>query len=344
MTASIPLGSNAFVPTFEAQADFQVNFTRNPNRFALNQYVQVRPRNKTAGKFLKISTEEQARIVTSQDFIWPDGEDRPTGEAREFEFLDWSTTRYSESANVSYETSRTASWQIGVSNLQMHASRRMLARTNAVVTALTTSGNYTASTNYFASGTAQVGGAWTTTGNVQKGIQAATKQIAKATLSTVQPSDIVMVIGPDTANTLSQTTELKDYVKNYPMAFNFLTGTGAFGNAMNYGLPNNLWGVRVVVEDAVIVSTRKKSDRTFTSGYALGANKVVFVSRPGALVSELEGPNFSSVGLYVYDENDMKMEVFDEPKHHRNVYTLTDQFGASFVAPASAYYIADISS
>jgi hypothetical protein len=293
---------------------------------------------KTAGKFLRISTAEQARIVNEQDFRWPIGQDRPTGRLRGFDFLDWTTTRYGEDAALPHETVNVADWDVVRPHLSMHLSRRMLARTMAVLTELTTTTNYTTGTNYFATGTAQ-GQDWdASAGNIQKGIQQAQIAIGKATVSVVQPRDITMLCNPTTASLLAQTTEIQAYVKNNPVAPQFLEGD--YGD--NYGLPGRLWGVGVVVEDAVRVTTQEINDDTYTAGYALADNAVIFVSRPGGFMGADGAPSFSTIQLYVYAPNDMLVETLDEPSQHRTRVGITDQWGAKLVAPASAYYIANV--
>lgn len=84
-------GLNTFVPTFSAATgQIQIEFTRSPNKFALTRYAQLVPVQQMAGYYLRIDEEETARVVATQDQIWPLGEDRPTGINTDFDFVTYS--------------------------------------------------------------------------------------------------------------------------------------------------------------------------------------------------------------------------------------------------------------
>src|SRR5687768_414570 len=98
MAVGFPSGTNTFVPSFEASGKLVVGFSRNPNTFSVNKYVQVVPVNESVGYYLNLTAEEAARVVNSdlQDFIWPDNNAAPDGNwaLESFEFKKFATTRY----------------------------------------------------------------------------------------------------------------------------------------------------------------------------------------------------------------------------------------------------------
>jgi hypothetical protein len=147
--------------------------------------------------------------------------------------------------------------------------------------------------------------------------------------------DVMMVISPTVANLLSQTTEVRDYVKNYPAAMPFLQGSDTF--AM-YGLPPNLFGVQVVVDDSVRVTTRKGASST-TRQYIYG-NSAVFVSRPGGLIGVEGSTSFSTVQIMAFE--DMTVENWDDPKDRRIEGRVIDNSTTEVVAPVSGYLVADV--
>ena len=86
------------VPQFSAATGLvQAEFSRNPSRFALNRYARLVPVSKVQGYFLSIDEEEAMRIVTEQDYIWPDGNDAPEGEQVDNNWQTYACVRFAPS-------------------------------------------------------------------------------------------------------------------------------------------------------------------------------------------------------------------------------------------------------
>jgi hypothetical protein len=335
-------GLNTFVPTFSAATgQIQIEFTRSVNRFAITQYAQIVPVQAMSGYFLKVDEQETARVVNTQDFLWPLGEDRPTGINSDFQFTQFTAQRFQTSFHIPQETARQAQWDIVASHARIAAAKMMTHRSLRMATQLTTTSNYTSSgggQNYYATGTAISGGTYTATDGVQKIIRAAIERIVQNTVGAVSAKDILMVINPTTARLLASSDGVRDYVKNYPAALSFLKGDDTFAS---YGLPQSLFGLGgVVVDDTVRVSSRKGV--TDARGFFYGtsaAPSMVFVSRPGGLVGN-EGPSFSTATIFAYE--DMTVETLDDPWNRRIRGSVTDNSATVLTAPLSAVYIADI--
>jgi hypothetical protein len=217
----------------------------------------------------------------------------------------------------------------------------MTHRSFRMATQLTTSGNYTTGSNYFAAATDLVTGVnITSTDGVQQIIRAAIEKIVQNTVGAVSPKDILLIVNPITARILATSEGVRDYVKNYPAALSFLKGDDTFAA---YGLPQTLFGLGgVVVDDTVRVSTRKGGANT--RGFFYGTSTapgMVFVSRPGGLVGN-EGPSFSSATVFAYE--DMTVETLDDPWNRRVRGSVTDNSATVLTAPLSALYIADSNS
>jgi hypothetical protein len=336
-------GLNTFIPTFSAATgQIQIEFTRAVNRFPITQYAQIVPVQQMSGYYLRIDEEETARVVNTQDYQWPLGEDRPTGINSDIDWLQFTCQRFQSSFHIPQETARQAQWDVVASHARIAAAKMMTHRSLRMATELTTSGNYTTGSNYFAAATDLVTGVnITSTDGVQQIIRAAIEKIVQNTVGAVSPKDILLVVNPTTARILATSEGVRDYVKNYPAALSFLKGDDTFAA---YGLPQTLFGLGgVVVDDTTRVTTRKGNSspsRSFLYGTST-APGMVFVSRPGGLVGN-EGPSFSSATIFAYE--DMTVETLEDPWNRRVRGSVTDNSAAVLTAPLSALYIADANS
>lgn len=337
-------GLNTFIPTFSAATgQIQIEFTRAVNRFPITQYAQIVPVQQMSGYYLRIDEEETARVVNTQDYQWPLGEDRPTGINSDIDWLQFTCQRFQSSFHIPQETARQAQWDVVASHARIAAAKMMTHRSFRMATQLTTAGNYTTGSNYFAAATDLVSGLTggiTAADGVQQIIRAAIEKIVQNTVGAVSPKDILLIVNPTTARILATSEGVRDYVKNYPAALSFLKGDDTFAA---YGLPQTLFGLGgVVVDDTVRVSTRKGGANT--RGFFYGTSTapgMVFVSRPGGLVGN-EGPSFSSATVFAYE--DMTVETLEDPWNRRVRGSVTDNSATVLTAPLSALYIADANS
>ena len=335
-------GLNTYVPSTNALATgaLQVEFTRAVNTFPITKYAQIVPVNQMTGYYLRLNSDDNVRVVEANEFAWPLGNDRPVGKMNEHDFVAFSCNRFAYPFYIPNETVKQAAWDVVAQHARSKAQLAMTARSMRTATALTTSATFNAVGNYYATGTAISGAAWTaTTGaNIQKGIQTALQRISLSTGGAVRgETDVMMVISPTVANSLSQTPEVRDYVKNYPAALPFLQGAEVFAK---YGLPPNLFGVQVVVDDSVKVTTRKGASST-TRSFVYG-NSAVFVSRPGGLVGVEGSTSFATCQIFAFE--DMTVENWDDPKDRRIEGRVIDNSTSEVVAPVSGVLVADVTS
>jgi len=333
-------GLNTYVPSTNALATgaLQVEFTRAVNTFPITKYAQIVPVNQMTGYYLRLNSDDNVRVTDINEFAWPLGNDRPVGKMNEHDFVSFTCSRFAYPFYIPNETVKQAAWDVVAQHARAKAQLAMTARSMRTATALTTSATFNAVGNYYATGTAISGGAWTAASgnNIQKGIQTALQRIALATGGAVRGEiDVMMVISPTIANSLSQTAEVRDYVKNYPAALPFLQGSDTFAK---YGLPPNLFGVQLVVDDSVKVTTKKGAAST-TRSFVYG-DSAVFVSRPGGLVGVEGSTSFATCQIFAFE--DMTVENWDDPKDRRIEGRVIDNSTAEVVAPVSGVLVADV--
>lgn len=335
-------GLNTYVPSTNALATgaLQVEFTRAVNTFPITKYAQIVPVNQMTGYYLRLNSDDNVRVTDVNEFVWPLGNDRPVGKMNEHDFVSFTCQRFAYPFYIPNETVKQAAWDVVAQHARAKAQLAMTSRSMRTATALTTSATFNAVGNYYATGNAISGGAWTTstTNVIQKGIQTALQRISLATGGAVRgETDVMLVISPTVANLLSQTSEVRDYVKNYPAALPFLQGAETFAK---YGLPPNLFGVQVVVDDSVKVTTRKGAAST-TRSFVYG-NSAVFVSRPGGLVGVEGSTSFATCQIFAFE--DMTVENWDDPKDRRIEGRVIDNSTSEVVAPVSGVLVADVTS
>lgn len=342
----------SFIP--EATGAVQVEFSRNPDSFALNQYARIIPGVAAAGYYPEFDTQDAIRIVTSQDYQWPDGNSAPRGENRELRWKSWTTLRYSYPWELGERALRNAMNVSGLdlasANARMVATKAMTARSYSAVTALAGASwgsNTSATVDALLGGS---GESWTVStvanSTIENSFRTVAQQIHEATGGVVGPSALCCVVSPAIARQMALTAEIVDYRKAHNQTWSLLNGYQR--DILNkWGLPPYIAGIRMCVEDAVRISTRKGI--SVTDGYLTG-NSAYFLARvdgvsgtPGGLTQDIEGyvgPNLSTLVGFV--EDDMLVEQRDDRWNKRVEGRVVDTYDFEVAAPISGYYIADV--
>jgi len=346
MAQSMPSGTNAFIPAM-VQDNLIVGYSRNVDSFALNRYIQLVPTPKNQAYYLFVDGSAAVRLTNSdlRDVIWPDGQKRPTSDNNVAEFT-WNpiaTTRKSFEFTVGNLAVEQASWDIVATNSGFQAVRAMTARTMAVSTALSGAswGSNTDTATNLGGGFANTG---TSDGSgngfvLKKIVNKVVQQIRKATFGAVNAKDIVMLMAPKVAETLSESKEVHAYVKESPFALAQLRGD-APGQNVNYGLPDVLYKIPVIVDDAYKVTSKRNASSTSTAAAVYDENTIYFVSRPAGLMMPYGGISYSTVQLFVREE--MNIEAYPDQANRITSGFVTDDYGAYVVAPASGYKVSAV--
>ncbi len=103
----------------------------------------------------------------------------------------------------------------------------------------------------------------------------------------VRRKDLVLVLNPVTAHAIAETQEIADYVKNTPGGYSALAQESQYWD--EYGLPNKLYGVPLVVEDAVKVTSARGAS-SVTRGFVMDSGIAYLMARKGGLESNVNAP------------------------------------------------------
>jgi hypothetical protein len=280
MAAAYPSGLNTFVPSFDATGQLVVGYSRNPKDFPLNRYITIVPVKRSIGYFLKLTAENAARILNSNlaDVVWNDGSDAPSGEwnTESHNFIPFTTQRYAFPFRLGYKAIQQADWKILATHAANVAQQAMTGRALNTANLLLTSSNWSAS-HVSATGSAITGSALnagTSTNPVLKQfLNYAGQLVQQDTLGVVRPRDLVVVISPSLADSLSRSAEVHDYLARSPFALAQVRGDAPNQNGL-WGLPDALYGFPIIVEDTVWVPYRKNFTATMsvpTGGAAAAA-------------------------------------------------------------------------
>jgi len=210
----------------------------------------------------------------------------------------------------------------------------MTFRTLQVITTAQTSGNWGANTSAVSS-ISGVTGKWdvstTARTDIKRSLDYGQDQIRLATLGAVEPGDMMLVMSPLDARRISVSQEIVDFIKGSPDARQYIDNK--LGPNAQYGLPQNLYGVTTVIEDAVRTTSRKGA--TAAKSYVCAAGSPFLCSRPGGLMGVDGAPSFSTLTVFAHEE--MTQEVYDDPKHRRFEPNVVDDFDNKVTAPISGF-------
>lgn len=343
MTAVYPSATNVFIPDHAASGKMVVDFARNPKDFPVNEYIQVVPSDKISGYYLEMTVEEAGRIQDTDldNFVWYDGDIAPEGRdgQESHNFQPYTAVRRTFPVPLGNMTIENASWDIKNHHASIKARQAMTARTQAVANLMTTAATYP--TAHQVDVTALTGhlGNWvqstTSRREIHRSINHGIKLIQKATLSAVKPSDLRLVIPSELAAGMAECQEITDYIKGSPMAWAQIRGDLP-NSDMNraFGLPKQLYGVELVVEDTYKVSSKKGASTT-TRTQVWPTTVAVLCSRPGGLVGVAGAPSFSTFTVFAYKGNEMLVEIKEDVDNKRVIIRVIDTVVVKATAPAS---------
>lgn len=294
-----------------------------------------------------MTVEEAGRLLNTDgaEFAWPDSADAPSGVdgTESAAFQEFRTNRKAYAVRLGEMAVEQAGWDISQQHLNIKAQQAMTSRTQDVVTALTTSGNWSSSHVSAVSAISGNSGTWgastTARQDIKRSLNYAAQQILLDTLSAVDPSDFRLVIGPADAANLAQTQEIVDHIKGSPDALAQVRGDLPGRNVM-FGLPDHLYGYEVVIENSAKVTSRKGATRAASFIWPTGT--AVMCSQVGELVGVENTPNFSTACLFVYEKDEMAVERQFDNWNKRHDVRIIDNRGAYVVAPASGFMFTGI--
>lgn len=347
MPAAFPSAQSVFVRSHEASGKLVIDYARNPRDFTVNEYVQVKPVEKVAGYYLRMTVEEAGRIQQSdlRDYIWYDGDPAPEGvdNKESHLWLPFTCKRYAYPVTLGNLTVEQATWDIVAQYSSIEARKAMTARTQKVITAATTTGNWDATHYIDVSAIPDASGDWMQSTvarqDIKRSLEYAALIIMKDTLSAIDPQkDLRLVINPEDAAGLSRTQEIVDYIKSSPHALAQVKGELGGRNAL-FGLPDKIYGFDLCVEKTVKVSSRKGA--TAVREFVLPSGTALLVSRPGGLEGVAGAPSFSTLSVFAIEE--MTVETLNDVNNRRVQVRVVENYTAEVTAPASGFMFQNIS-
>ena len=334
---TFPAGQNTYVPSLTG--NLIVDYSRNADRFPLLKYTIITKVEKQVGYYIKMANQSQVRVVHNpNDFVWADGNDAPKGTVnnQQFDFPQYTCQRFSYPFRLGYMAVDQAGWDILDQAAAYQAMQAMTARTDRVATVLTTGANWGANT---ATATALGGGLWSaatsTNPYIKLSLFTAVNNIALATNGAVQPDQLRLVLNPNAARTVATSQEFIDFLKQSPTAGPIFEGAG-FWNA-RYGLPPTLYGIEVVVEDSVKVTSVPNA--TAASSFIYPDQSVVLLAKTNSIQGTVGGA-FSTLSLFAYEE--FTTEVLNDPLNRVFNGRVTENISTTLVAPESGFLITSI--
>lgn len=314
---------NVFVPNMEASGGLLFGFSRNAKSFPVNNYIQIFPSKQMVGVYASYTSRNAARIISDSDneHVWADGNAAPTGtdNLESFAWKTYTTTRRAYAYTIGELTVDQAEWDIILVTSNDMAQQCMTARTMLVHAALSgeTWGSNTAAVD---GGILSSGQNWTTGNdgsgsnqgpNIKKSIQYGQKTVNLYTIGVVRPKDLTLVVNPTTAQAMAASTEIQDYLKQSPFALAQIRGDAESQNGI-WGLPDMLYSVNVMVEDAVRVTSRKGAASDSLS-YVMPDGVAYLLARQGKLVGLAGSRSYSTVQLFFYKDEMTVETMYDQP-------------------------------
>lgn len=348
MASIFPGGSNTYIPDHSATGYLITQFSRNPKDFPLARYIQYRPVKKDRGFYLRLTAEQAARLVGGNvdEYVWPDGADAPrrNNQTEKFEFIDYFADRYAPDFTLGDLSVEQAGWDLkGVETANL-AQKQMTLRTQKVHDELETDANWDAS--HIADVTTDitgVAGRWdqstTARMDIKKSINYGFDQIRKDTLGVVKnKSDLRLVLNPRSAQKIGECQEMINAFIQSTEARAQWEGKAPEYN--DFGLPKYLYGVEVVVEDTVVVTSARDAS-TVVKEDACADGMAYLLARPGGLTAKVNsGPSYSTVMLFMM--TDMQVEVRSDPDNKRLNGRIVDHFAVEVVAPITGFRFENI--
>jgi hypothetical protein len=336
-----------YVPSHEASGGLLVGYSRNVDDFPVNRYIQIFPSEKMLGLYASWTSRNAARIISNTDaeHVWADGDPCPPGlnNLESFIYNPYVTQRRVYSFTLGELTVDQMSFDLLMANSRDMAQQAMTARTMLVQNALQGAswGANTAAVNggilpggqTWGTGSVGYGGAQGP--NIKQSIQYGQQQINLATIGVVKPRDLTLVINPNTAQVMARSTEIQDYIKQSPVALAQLRGDVPSQNGV-WGLPDTLYGVNLVVEDAVRVSSRKGA-ASDTLAYIMPNGIAFLLARPGKLEGIAGSRSFSTVQLFFY-RDELTVETLYDVNNKRYLGRVISNYVPIVASTLSGFY------
>jgi hypothetical protein len=350
-TAGYPGPYDVYVPNHEASGGLLVGYSRNAADFPVNNYIEIFPTKQMFGVYASYTSRNAARIIspTDAEHTWADGEACPPGlnNLESFAFLTFKTTRRAYTFTLGEMTVEQMSFDLLMTNTNDMAQQCMTARTLLTQNALagTNWGTYpTGNTAAVDGQILQPGQNWTTGSvgfsnnqgpNIKISLQYGIRTIHQQTIGSVREDKLILVVNPVTAQAMASSTEIQDYIKQSQFALAQLRGDAPNQNGI-WNLPTHLYGVKIVVEDAMRVSSRKGA-AVDTIGYVMPNGVAYLLAAPGKLVGLAGSRSYSTIQMFMF-KDEMTLETLYDINNKRYLGRVISNYVVLTVTTLSGFY------
>jgi hypothetical protein len=162
------------------------------------------------------------------------------------------------------------------------------------------------------------------------------------TLGVVERPSLMTIINPNQARLWAESSEIHEYIKGSYWAKEELSQELQPNN--KYGLPSALYGMAILVENCVKVTSRKAQTYAQpTKVLAMPDQQALVVARPGELEGVYGAPDFSTLTMFWF-EDEMTQETFDDPRNRRTELHIVENTAEILTSPLSGYFLTSTTS
>lgn len=328
--STYPGGNNTFIPSFASSGSLQVSYSRNPATFNINKYSALIKVNKRIGYYQRRELDESVRTsANGAEWLWQDGMAAGDNYVEQgFSWEAYNCRRYQFPFSLGDQSVSQAEWDVVAAYASTAASIAMTLRTKLAIAKLVDPTVMTSTATATSLGTGKWDVGTVAAPYIKYGLMAAVSSIHKATNGVVQPADLALIINPNVAVKMAKSAEVHAYMSGSPFSLPLMTE-----NLVNWGLPSSIYGIKIIVEDAVRVTSNKKQTRT--DEYVMPDQTAVLVARPGELVQV--GGTFSTIAMFSSEE--LSVETRYEQDNRRTVGRVIEDYDFQVVSPISGFLI-----
>ena len=336
-----PGGSNTYVVSWEATG-LIVKYTRNPSFFRINKYVKELKVPKDQGYYLTLGGDDPYRVVSVNDYLWDDSADAPGGrqERQAFGFAPYRTARYCFPFSLGRKSVTQAEWPILAEHAAMMAAKAMTVRTILNTQLAVTAANWSGT---WGTNTSAASGVWTTSpianSFIQSDLNTALIAIEQASGGIVTDEDALQfTMNPSLTRGISKSPEYKTYIQGSPDALAAITDQR--NPNRKYGMAPYLYGLRLVVENAIVVTTPKSGNvptpPAQARSYVWPTAGAVISSKPtGIVATDEQTLDFSTFAFRFYEQ--MTTEQKSDPDNRREIGRVVEDYTVTLQAPQTGY-------
>lgn len=347
MAVGAPGGSGSYVPTLELSGNLMVHYGRDLKASAVNRVAKVTPVKQRRGAYLQFDPLSIARLTNlPYSTHWPLGGLRPTGHDNKLLFQQQTFSCSRENFNTTLDTTSLdlANWPMLKMHSEILAQRAMTYKAYRVFTTLFTQSLYAAThvvTATVASGGAGFLQSGTTADNrIKNAFDYAARLIQQDTNGAVRFGNLSVVMNSTTALRLSSSRELREYMMQQPGARDLITLKDKQWNQI-YGLPETLYGYRVIVDDTYY-NASEQNETGAVPGPVVPDNQIAVcftddgeMERPDSLA-----PSFNTVHLFAFEE--FTVEATPDQRNRLTFLDVVMDFDVQVVAPPTGVIITNV--